>query len=89
MRPGGPSIGVFNASFALTVRTVRTSVRYRKPCLQGTCSFTLLLHLPSHSTGTVGAFHVSPSADSTLLSGLNPFDGSVNKKGASILTLLL
>ena len=32
MRPGGPSIGVFNASFALIVRTVRTSVRYRKPC---------------------------------------------------------
>ena len=31
MRPGGPSIGVFNASFALIVRTVRTSVRYRKP----------------------------------------------------------
>ena len=33
MRPGGPSIGVFNASFALIVRTVRTSVRYRKPCV--------------------------------------------------------
>ena len=33
MRPGGPSRrGVFNASFALIVRTVRTSVRYRKPC---------------------------------------------------------
>ena len=34
MRPGEPSIGVFNASFALIVivRTVRTSVRYRKPC---------------------------------------------------------
>ena len=33
MPPGGPSIGVFNASFALIVRTVRTSVRYRKPCI--------------------------------------------------------
>ena len=33
MRPGGPSIGMFNASFALIVRTVRASVRYRKPCL--------------------------------------------------------
>ena len=32
MRPGGPSIGVFNASFALIVRTERTDVRYRKPC---------------------------------------------------------
>ena len=33
MRPGGPSRqGVFNASFAHIVRTVRTSVRYRKPC---------------------------------------------------------
>ena len=33
MRPGGPSIGMFNfnASFELIVRTVRTSVRYRKP----------------------------------------------------------
>ena len=31
MRPGGPSIGVFNASFALIVCTVRTSVHYRKP----------------------------------------------------------
>ena len=33
MHPGGPSIGVFNASFALIVRTVRTYVRYRKPWL--------------------------------------------------------
>ena len=46
MRPGGPSIGVFNASFALIVCTVRTSVRYRKPCMNlsvcfqsGVCSF--------------------------------------------------
>ena len=31
MRPGEPSIGVFNASFALIVRTVCKSVRYRKP----------------------------------------------------------
>ena len=31
MRPGGPSIGVFNASSALIVRTGRTYVRYRKP----------------------------------------------------------
>ena len=31
MHPRGPSIGVFNASFALIVRTVCTSVRYRKP----------------------------------------------------------
>ena len=31
MRPGGPSIGMFNASFALIERTVRTSVRYQKP----------------------------------------------------------
>ena len=31
MRPGGPSIGVFNASFALIVRTVHTSLHYRKP----------------------------------------------------------
>ena len=31
MRPGGPSIGMFNASFALIVRTVRTSVHHRKP----------------------------------------------------------
>ena len=37
MRPGGPSIGVFNASFALIVRTVRTSVRYRKPYVMQGC----------------------------------------------------
>ena len=36
MRPGGPSIGMFNASFALIVCTVRTSVRYRKPCFRTT-----------------------------------------------------
>ena len=33
IRPGGPSVTVFNASFALIVHIVRTSVRYQKPCM--------------------------------------------------------
>ena len=38
---GGPSVVVLNASFALIVRIVRTSVHYRKPC--GICHVQVIL----------------------------------------------